>query len=303
MTIPESLQTFQDFVFCRCTKLVPSCLELEDYDDEEYFLGLHETSKVVAFLCSRQMISIKRWSLPDTAFFTDDHYFQELLLPFIPCDTLLTMMSVSKDWLSGADLFIDLESCDGKLMFHGGVDVEFDLDDTVAINSLQDKHELVTRVIFLPNIVKVGEFACMLAVNLVVLDIPEDVKRISKGAFAGCRSLTTVSFPTTLTSIGEASFSLCSSLEKVDLLHTNLQELGDGAFVGCEELKSMTIPDSLQTLGKHVFARCSKLVPSSIDVSPSGYNESTNDAVVSHLNPQLGILMQLHLQSFSDCDS
>ncbi|GMH64264.1 hypothetical protein TrLO_g14595 [Triparma laevis f. longispina] len=79
------------------------------------------------------------------------------------------------------------------------------------------------------------------------------VKSIGYCAFYHCRSLTTVSFPTTLTSIGKWAFAFCESLDNVDLLQTNLQELGIEAFISCSELKSMTIPDSLQTLGIRVF--------------------------------------------------
>ena len=113
----------------------------------------------------------------------------------------------------------------------------------------KERRALVTRVIFLLNVTKVGELACCYAVNLVVVEIPEGVKSIGEMAFMRCASLTTNSFPTTLTSIGVAAFEDCSSLAIVDLLHTNLQELGHGAFNDCSELKSMIIPDSLQTLG------------------------------------------------------
>ncbi|GMH74992.1 hypothetical protein TrLO_g8783 [Triparma laevis f. longispina] len=57
------------------------------------------------------------------------------------------------------------------------------------------------------------------------------------------------------------------SLDNVDLLHTNLQEIGRYAFQGCSELKSTTIPDSLQTLGGNVFLICFKLVLSNINVN------------------------------------
>ncbi|GMI08717.1 hypothetical protein TrLO_g2335 [Triparma laevis f. longispina] len=69
------------------------------------------------------------------------------------------------------------------------------------------------------------------------------------------------------------------SPDNVDLLHTNLQELGACAVSECSELKSMTIPDSLQTFGSNVFFKCSKLVPSSI-------NTHNNNAVVAHLRSQ-----------------
>ena len=95
-----------------------------------------------------------------------------------------------------------------------------------------------------------------------------------------CTSLTTVSFPTTLTSIGWSASAYCRSLENVDLLHTNVQEIGFRAFAGCSELKSMTIPDSLQTIGKQVFHECLKLVPSTISL----YNNTSE--VIAHLCAQ-----------------
>ena len=105
-----------------------------------------------------------------------------------------------------------------------------------------------------------------MAINLVVVDILEGFEKIDGHAFMDCISLTTVSFPTTLTLIGWCTFDGCESLDNVDLFHTNLQELDDYAFSSCSELKSMTIPDSLQTLGSQVFCNCSKLVPSNIDI-------------------------------------
>jgi len=45
----------------------------------------------------------------------------------------------------------------------------------------QERRKLVTRVIFLLSITKVGAHACDDAINLVVVDIPEGVER-----FCGC---------------------------------------------------------------------------------------------------------------------
>lgn len=117
------------------------------------------------------------------------------------------------------------------------------------------------------------------ASNLVVVDIPEGVKRINAGAFYECGSLTTLSFPRTLKSIGDFAFQGCSSLENVDPLHTNLKELGEMAFHSCYELKLMTIPDSLQMLSYMVFNKCYML-------TPSNTNTDQNNTVVAYLHSQ-----------------
>ena len=116
------------------------------------------------------------------------------------------------------------------------------------------ENRVATRVIFLLNITKVGENICSYTVNLVAVDIPGGVERIGKGAFCDCENLTTVYFPGTLKFIGMYAFANCANLDNVDLLHTNLQELGHRCFDTCSELKSMTIPDLLQTISSFVFA-------------------------------------------------
>ena len=173
---------------------------------------------------------------------TDD--YRRLLVPFFPNDTLMTIRLVSKPWSRVADGFISDGVESGAMIVHDGNDISFD-----EAFARKERRCLVTRVVSLLNIMKVGKCACFLATNLVVVDIPEGIESISNEAFQGCSSLTTVSFPRTLTSIGVYAFNSCRSLDNVDLLHTNLQELGVQAFTYCSEIKSMTIPDSLQTLG------------------------------------------------------
>ena len=140
----------------------------------------------------------------------------------------------------------------------------------------------VTKVVFLLNITKVGDRACMYASILVVVDIPEGITSIGYRSFSGCYSLKEIKFPKFLTAIGNISFCDCSSLEKVDLLHTHVQELGCEAFYNCTNLTEMKVLDSLQTFDDDeggVFWNCEKLVPSDIDIS-LGHDAS---AVVAYL--------------------
>ena len=194
--------------------------------------------------------------------------------------TLVALRLATKGWNAAADALIDEGVASGEMMVHG----EKDFRDSIY---LWDR-KLVTRVIFLLNAIKVGDRACKYTENLVVVDIPEGVEIISECAFFSLESLTTVSFPTTLKSIGKEAFCHCLSLDNVDLLHTNLQELGWRAFCECSELRSMTIPESLQTFGDDVIWDCSKLVRSSINVTTTMstiYDEyDITSKVVAHIH-------------------
>ena len=107
------------------------------------------------------------------------------------------------------------------------------------------------------------------------LYIPEGITIIGDDSFRYCNSLKEIKFPKSLTSIGEESFCDCSSLEEVDLLHTNVLELGKFAFDGCTSLREMKVPDSLQDLGTDVFWKCSKLV----DINVNGVPAVTSEVV------------------------
>ncbi|GMH68616.1 hypothetical protein TL16_g04973 [Triparma laevis f. inornata] len=213
----------------------------------------------------------------DQFMFTDD--FKRLLVDLVQGDMLMTLRLATKAWKRVVDAFIDEGVRSGAMIVHSGKDVSF--QDAYA---RRGRHALLTQVIFLLNITKVGEYEFFYAANLVVVEIPDGVESISESAFDGCESLTTVSFPKTLRSIGKSAFANCSSLENVDLLHTNLQELGSAAFWSCSELKSMTIPDSLRKFPsisywyEEPFFECFKLVPSYIDVSEI-YEDAASEVV------------------------
>lgn len=101
----------------------------------------------------------------------------------------------------------------------------------------KQRNMLVTQVVFLHNIPRVGDYAFFAATSLVIIDIPEGVTTIGQDAFIACVSLTTVSFTPSLTSIKRSAFRNCSNLDNVDLRLTNLQELGDTAFAECKRTK------------------------------------------------------------------
>ena len=91
--------------------------------------------------------------------------------------------------------------------------------------------------------------------------IPEGVQSIGdRGAFWGCNSLTSLTLPSSLQSIGDSAFSGCESLSSLTL-PSSLQSIGDCAFYDCNSLTSLTLPSSLQSIGNSAFYGCKSLRP------------------------------------------
>ena len=82
---------------------------------------------------------------------------------------------------------------------------------------------------------------------------------IANYAFYNAASLTMVTIPYSVQSIGMAAFYGCSSLVQVtvnDLLHeSQLREIGEYAFYKCSSLSGVYLPEGLETIGRSAFYR------------------------------------------------
>ena len=65
---------------------------------------------------------------------------------------------------------------------------------------------------------------------------------IGGGAFADCRTLTSVTIPDTVTHIDEAAFDYCSALTGINI-PASVTSIGDGAFVFCPALEAITVAE------------------------------------------------------------
>ena len=71
-------------------------------------------------------------------------------------------------------------------------------------------------------------------------DIPNNVKNIEARAFEKCSSLTSITIPSSVTSIGNSAFE-SSGLTSI-VIPKNVTSIGYGAFKGCTNLTELTLP-------------------------------------------------------------
>ncbi len=93
-------------------------------------------------------------------------------------------------------------------------------------------------------------------VNKIV--IPDTVKSVRKGAFAGVNSITSIHIPKGVTVIEESAFNDCFNLGRVEL-PDGLLEIGDKSFCSCIKLKTINLPESLVNIEAGAFSSCKSL--------------------------------------------
>jgi len=103
--------------------------------------------------------------------------------------------------------------------------------------------------------------------SLTAVTIPSSVTTIGDQAFRSCYSLTSVTIPSSVTTIGDQAFYHCRSLTTVTI-PSSVTAIGDNAFWNCLRLTFMTIPSSVTSIGHDAFCGCRSLtsvtIPSSV---------------------------------------
>ncbi len=97
--------------------------------------------------------------------------------------------------------------------------------------------------------------------------IPAEVKKgftrcrvvgVAYRAFEDQRSLRSVTFPASMTAIGDAAFRGCTRLKRIRM-EAGTESIGAEAFAECKRLFDLTLPESLSSIGHGAFRGCRRL--------------------------------------------
>ena len=139
--------------------------------------------------------------------------------------------------------------------------------------------------------------------SLTSLVIPDSVTNIGDYAFSGCRSLTSLVIPDSVTSIGDYAFWNCRSLTGI-VIPDSVTSIGDNAFEYCFSLSNLIIPDSVTSIGDGAFVGCNSL--SSVVISDSvtsiGFGAFENCSSLTDIVIPKGVT-SIGDSAFGDCSS
>ena len=105
---------------------------------------------------------------------------------------------------------------------------------------------------------EIGNYMFFGCRKLSSIILPESVTSIGGFAFGGCYQLTSIIIPYRVVSIGEGIFYYCTNLTSVDILGP-ITLLPSNLFHACEHLTSITLPNSITSIESRAFYGLSNL--------------------------------------------
>ena len=95
-------------------------------------------------------------------------------------------------------------------------------------------------------------------VSVITADMLEGYTGITSDAFADCKSLTSVTIPDSVMSIGWSAFDSCIRLKSIEI-PDSVTSIGRYAFYNCTSLVSVTIPGGVTAIELGAFYGCNSL--------------------------------------------
>ena len=133
--------------------------------------------------------------------------------------------------------------------------------------------------------------------------IESGVTSIGNYSFSACTSLTSITIPNSVTSIGYGVFQNCTSLTSVTI-PDRVTNIGYWAFYNCISLTSVTIPDGVTSIGERAFSDCTSLTNVTIPNSVTSIDDEAFDGCTSLTSVTIpNSVTSISYGTFSHCTS
>ena len=219
-------------------------------------------------------------------------------------DTLVIPYQVSGKYISGADEneMYKITEVSLRVMNADKLPIIKTIIYPNTIESMGEVGTTVQKVVLSKNLKEIesGTFA---GCNLTSITIPSSVTSIGDYAFSECSSLTSIQIPSSVTNIGSSTFSRCSSLTSIEI-PSSVTSIEWGAFSGCSSLTNIEISNSTTSIGDYAFSECISLtsitIPSSVtSIGRNAFEECSNLTSIEIPNS----ITSISMFTFSGCSS
>lgn len=267
MVIPAGVDSIGQYAFCDCKNLVEMTIPAGVTVIETYtFSGCSSLNEVI---------------IPENVTSIGESAFSN-------CSGLTKVSIPAGVTFMGGSVFGKCERIKTAGPAGGGYNIEFGWKEKIPVSAF-DGCNYLTSVTIPDGITEIGTNAFDFCSSLTSLCIPASVERIRTSCFTGCTglmtvgpaggdyniqlgwtdripasvfaecsSLTSITIPEGVTSIGDSAFQRCSSLTDV-VIPEGVAEIGNYAFHFCSSLARMTIPDSVTAISQTAFSGCQEL--------------------------------------------
>ena len=165
--------------------------------------------------------------------------------------------------------FVNVEYLGDSFLGDGWIDEEIsDMDVTFRYGAFEECVNL--RSITLPEGLKTIGYGSFAGCAFSSIIIPESVNIIRERAFGGCKNLSSINIPNSIDRI--TGFNGCSNLTSFTIPNT-VKSIGTSAFSYCTGLTSITIPDGVTGIGDNAFEGCTGLTSITIPDGITGIGD------------------------------
>ncbi|MBR5117982.1 MAG: leucine-rich repeat domain-containing protein [Muribaculaceae bacterium] len=131
--------------------------------------------------------------------------------------------------------------------------------------------------------------------------VPSGVTALQHDAFAGNSSISSVTFPNSLQSIGSKAFYNCTSLRKV-VIPESVTSIEASAFSGCSKMSTATINAAIKSLSSNAFRDCGALQSVVLPLSLEKIGDSAFENCKSLQDVEFGnYLAVIEKEAFKKC--